>query len=175
MPTSASVVGSTCIVTTSPIAFTQWRAVPMYSLPPPAKMKFAVQPAGATMQPPAETPAPCTPGQSVFSRSSPTETPFAPAAWIFCSSELVSHAGRGRPVAADPVAGISSRATQAAANAAPARERMGPPESKKMRAARRGPPHMDSPTRAGCNSADRQRLRLAAALRPGVRAPLQTV
>src|SRR3954452_20103895 len=93
VPTTASVVGSTCIVTSSPIAFTQWRAVPTYCEPPDAKMKFAVQPAGATMQPAAETPAPCTPGHSVLSRSSPTDMPCAPAALIFCSSDDVSQAG----------------------------------------------------------------------------------
>ena len=42
-------------------------------------MKLAVQPAGATMQPAALTPAPCTPGHSVLSASSPTAMPVAPA------------------------------------------------------------------------------------------------
>ena len=75
VPTTAIVVVSTCIATSSPMLFTQWRAVPTYWVPPEAKMKFAVQPAGATMQPAAETPAPCTPGHSMLSRSSPTAMP----------------------------------------------------------------------------------------------------
>src|SRR3954449_11437688 len=41
-------------------------------------MKFAVQPYGATMQPPAETPGDCTPGHSALSAASGTDTPFAP-------------------------------------------------------------------------------------------------
>jgi hypothetical protein len=46
-------------------------------------MKFAVQPAGATMQAAADTPAVWTPGQSRLSCSSPTLTPWAPAAITF--------------------------------------------------------------------------------------------
>jgi len=48
VPTSASVVVSTCMITTSPLLSEQWLAVPMYGCVrqsvPSEKMKFAVQP-----------------------------------------------------------------------------------------------------------------------------------
>src|SRR5215210_2891470 len=69
VPTTASVAVSTCIVTGWPVRSTQWRAVPMYFEVPSVKMKFAVQPYGATMQPAAETPGDATPGHSVFGDS----------------------------------------------------------------------------------------------------------
>src|ERR671920_2189424 len=72
VPTTAMVVVSTCIVTSCPTRSVQWRAVPTYCEEPSVKMKFAVQPYGATMQPPAETPGFCTPGHSVLSASAAT-------------------------------------------------------------------------------------------------------
>src|SRR3954454_10548984 len=72
VPTTASVVGSTCIVTSCPMRSVQWRGGPVYCGPPSVNTKFAVQPYGATMQPAAETPGVCTPGHSVLSVSSPT-------------------------------------------------------------------------------------------------------
>src|SRR5215212_8079095 len=83
VPTTASVVVSTCIVTSCPMRSVQCRAVPMYLDDPSVNTKFAVQPYGATMQPAAETPAVCTPGHSVLSASSPTRTPVAPALTTF--------------------------------------------------------------------------------------------
>src|SRR5215210_5161709 len=78
VPTTPIVVVSSCIVTSCPTRAVQWRAVPTYCEEPSVKMKFAVQPYGATMQPPAETPGLCTPGHSVLSASAGTLTPFAP-------------------------------------------------------------------------------------------------
>src|SRR3954470_4286938 len=56
VPTTASVVVSTCIVTSCPMRSVQWRAVPMYCDEPSVNTKLAVQPYGATMQPAAPTP-----------------------------------------------------------------------------------------------------------------------
>src|SRR5918995_6476603 len=78
VPTTAIVVVSTCIVTSWPRLSTQWRAVPTYCEAPSVKMKFAVQPYGATMQPPADTPGAWTPGHSVLSAARGMLTPFAP-------------------------------------------------------------------------------------------------
>jgi hypothetical protein len=78
VPTSAIVVVSTCIVTVWPMRSTQWRAVPTYREEPSVKMKLAVHPAGATMQPAADTPGDCTPGHSVLSAANGMLTPFAP-------------------------------------------------------------------------------------------------
>src|SRR4051794_23031838 len=78
VPTTPIVVVSSCIVTSWPMRSTQWRAVPTYCETPSVKMKFAVQPYGATMQPPADTPGDCTPGHSVLSAASGIVTPFAP-------------------------------------------------------------------------------------------------
>src|SRR3954469_1176902 len=89
VPTTAIVVVSTCMVTSCPTASVQWRAVPTYLDVPSVKMKLAVQPYGATMQPPADTPGFWTPGQSVLSASSPTLTPFAPFTWSLCWTVLV--------------------------------------------------------------------------------------
>ena len=92
MPTSASVVVSTCMITGSPFLSAQWLAVPMYGFvrqsPPSLKMKFAVQPYGATMQPFALTPGAWKPGHAVLSYSSATCTPSGPAAWIRCLSAV---------------------------------------------------------------------------------------
>src|SRR5829696_8941168 len=62
VPTTPIVVVSSCIVTCCPIRSVQWRAVPTYCDAPSVKTKLAVQPYGATMQPPADTPGLCTPG-----------------------------------------------------------------------------------------------------------------
>ena len=56
VPTSAKVVVSTCMTTGSPTLSVQCDAVPTYWDDPSVKMKLAVQPAGATMQPAAATP-----------------------------------------------------------------------------------------------------------------------
>src|SRR3954452_11022553 len=69
-------------------------------------MKLAVQPAGATMQPAAETPAWAKPGHSVLSVSIGSCLPLAPASMTCCLSWGVSQAGAGlgsvrAPVAAD--------------------------------------------------------------------------
>src|SRR3954447_3141933 len=96
VPTTAIVVVSTCIVTSCPPASVQWRPVPTYLDVPSVKMKFAAQPYGATMQPPAETPGLWTPGHSVLSASSPTLTPCAPLVWSFCMTALVRNAALGR-------------------------------------------------------------------------------
>src|SRR3954452_20568350 len=75
VPTVAIVEVSTCITTGWPMLSTQWRAVPMYCDVPSVKMKFAVQPYGETMQPAAEMPGDCTPGQSVLSAAAGMWTP----------------------------------------------------------------------------------------------------
>src|SRR4029453_4630254 len=72
VPTTPIVVVSSCIVTAWPLLSPQWRAVPTSCEAPSVKMKFAVQPYGATIQPPAETPGLCTPGHSVLSAASGT-------------------------------------------------------------------------------------------------------
>src|SRR6476620_10749983 len=94
VPTTAIVVESTCIETSWPMRSVQWRAVPTYCEEPSVKMKFAVQPYGATMQPAAETPAVCTPGHSVLSVSSPTLS--WPCSWSFCLAAAVRNDGAGR-------------------------------------------------------------------------------
>src|SRR4051794_22681419 len=60
VPTTAIVVVSTCMATSCPTLSVQWPAVPTYCDVPSVKMKLAVQPYGATMQPAAETPGLCT-------------------------------------------------------------------------------------------------------------------
>src|SRR5215213_5270424 len=99
VPTTAIVVVSTCIVTSWPRLSTQWRAVPTYFEPPSVKMKFAVQPYGATMQPPAETPGLCTPGHSVLSASAGTvAVPFC-ASWVLTEEVRNLAGGRTRSLA----------------------------------------------------------------------------
>jgi hypothetical protein len=65
-------------------------------------MKFAVQPAGATMQPAALTPGLCTPGHSVLSASSPTANPVAPACLTCLATALVYQLATGRSAPALP-------------------------------------------------------------------------
>src|SRR3954470_14917571 len=116
VPTTAIVVVSTCIVTSCPTASVQWRAVPTYLDVPSVKMKFAVQPYGATMQPPAETPGLWTPGHSVLSASSPTLTPCAPLVCSFCMTVLVRNFALGRTGAledADATPADDNASTQA--------------------------------------------------------------
>ena len=94
---------------------TQWRAVPTYCEEPSVKMKFAVQPAGATMQPPAETPGLCTPGHSVLSAASGMLTPFAPfLASFFSMLGFMNFAGArvGPLAAATPAVAIDERARE---------------------------------------------------------------
>src|SRR5688500_8356665 len=85
-------------------------------------MKLAVQPAGATMQPAALTPGPCTPGHSVLSASSPTAMPVAPALCTCCANPAVYQLGSGRSALAVPA---KDRLTAAAhTSAAPQRLRI---------------------------------------------------
>src|SRR3954452_5196126 len=121
--TEASVVGSTCITTSCPTRSTQWRAVPMYFEVPSVKMKFAVQPYGATMHAPAWTPVGATPGQSVLRRSSPTETPWAPAAITCWLSAGVYHAGAGRTGDEDERAAAVEAGRRAASHVRPSARR----------------------------------------------------
>src|SRR5215211_7833920 len=114
VPTEASVVESTCMTTSWPTRSTQWRAVPTYFDVPSVKMKLAVQPYGATMQPAAETPLVATPGQSVLRRSSPTETPWAPASTTCSCSALVYQAGLGSTGEVE----LAARAVEAGSRAA---------------------------------------------------------
>src|SRR3954471_137479 len=132
VPTTAIVVVSTCIVTSCPTASVQWRAVRTYFEVPSVKMKLAVQPYGATMQPPAETPGFWTPGHSVLSASSPTLTPTAPLVCSCCLTELVRNFGAGRTGAeldADAVPASDSARTQTSAAQSLVRMKKKPPEN----------------------------------------------
>src|SRR3954471_3990306 len=127
VPTTAIVVVSTCMVNSCPTASVEWRAVPTYFDVPSVKMKLAVQPYGATMQPPAETPGFCTPGHSVFSASSPTLTPWAPLVWSFCTTVLVRNFALGRTgalVEADATPAKEIASTQALTSTAQGLMRM---------------------------------------------------
>src|SRR5215208_829962 len=139
VPTTAIVVVSTCIVTSWPRLSTQWRAVPTYCEAPSVKMKFAVQPYGATMQPPAETPGLCTPGHSVLSAASGSDTPFAPflASFfsMFCFMNLAG--ARVGPLAVATPAVVM---TSANASTTPGLKRMDPPSESAEGAPSRGTP-----------------------------------
>ena len=115
VPTTPIVVVSSCIVTSCPIRSVQWRAVPTYWFPPPAKMKFAVQPAGATMHPAAETPADCTPGHSVLSASAGTvAVPLVASCVLTIGVRSVDGARTGPLAEAEPAtASVSAQANAA--------------------------------------------------------------
>src|SRR5438067_248984 len=105
----------------------------MYFDVPSVKTKFIVQPLGETMQVPAATALTETPSVPAYGGAVPrqfgwivvplaneTSTPLVPAATIFASSSLVSHAGRGCgsvlsvPSALAPAAATSTNAHTAA-------------------------------------------------------------
>src|SRR4051812_7635424 len=91
-------------------------------------MKFAGQPYGATMQPPADTPGAWTPGDSVLSAARGIDTPFAPFLESFFSmlGFMNFAGGRVSPLAvAIPVMAMTS--AHASATTTPGLKRIDPP------------------------------------------------
>src|SRR5215218_9031629 len=75
-------------------------------------MKFAVQPYGATMQPPAETPGLCTPGHSVLSAAAATVAVPWSASWAL-TEEVRNLAGGLTRSLADAVPAVTEARTHA--------------------------------------------------------------
>ena len=103
------------------------------------KMKFAVQPYGATMQPPAETPGFCTPGHSVLRAASGMLTPFAPFLESFFSMLGFMNFAGARPSLAAAVPVMATTSAHASASTTLGLKRIDPPWDEKGARSRDAP------------------------------------